>query len=75
MGTWCGCEAPTSRRCPGLAADITQEAATDLRLAVGEAVWFSVKTQEVRLHPARAAQVNPQADTIDQDVCVTAVTR
>ncbi|MCB0933916.1 MAG: ATP-binding cassette domain-containing protein [Mycobacterium sp.] len=44
---------------PGLAADITQEAATDLRLAVGEAVWFSVKTQEVRLHPARAAQGEP----------------
>lgn len=37
----------------GLAADITREAAADLRLAVGEVVWLSVKTQEVRLHPAR----------------------
>ncbi len=38
---------------PGLAADITAEAAADLRLAAGDAVWFTVKAQEVALHPAR----------------------
>lgn len=37
---------------PGLAADITAEAAADLRLAAGDAVWFTVKAQEVALHPA-----------------------
>jgi len=37
---------------PGLAADITTEAAADLRLAAGDAVWFTVKAQEVALHPA-----------------------
>jgi molybdate transport system ATP-binding protein len=36
---------------PGLAADITADAASDLRLAPGEQVFFSVKAQEVRLHP------------------------
>jgi molybdate transport system ATP-binding protein len=37
---------------PGLAADITPEAAADLRLAPGDSVWFTVKAQEVALHPA-----------------------
>ena len=38
---------------PGLAADITSEAAADLGLAVGDRVWFTVKAQEVILHAAR----------------------
>jgi molybdate transport system ATP-binding protein len=37
---------------PGLAADITADAAAELRLSPGERVWFSVKAQEVKLHPA-----------------------
>jgi molybdate transport system ATP-binding protein len=37
---------------PGLAADITTDAAADLRLAPGERVWFSVKAREVGLHTA-----------------------
>ena len=37
---------------PGLAADITAEAAAELRLAAGDSVWFTVKAQEVALHPA-----------------------
>jgi molybdate transport system ATP-binding protein len=37
---------------PGLAADITAEAAADLRLAPGERVYFSVKAQEIAIHPA-----------------------
>lgn len=41
---------------PGLAADITCEAAAELRLAVGEPVWFAVKAQEVRLQSARPAR-------------------
>ena len=36
---------------PGLAADITAGAAAELRLAAGERVYFSVKTQEVTLYP------------------------
>lgn len=36
----------------GLAADITAEAAADLRLTCGDRVWFTVKTQEVALHAA-----------------------
>lgn len=35
---------------PGLAAAVTPEALAELRLAVGEQVWFTVKTQEVSLH-------------------------
>lgn len=38
---------------PGLSADITAEAATDLRLGPGERVFFSVKTQEVAIHSVR----------------------
>ena len=35
---------------PGLAADITAEAAAELRVAPGERIYFSVKAQEVTLH-------------------------
>ncbi len=35
---------------PGLAADVTAEAVADLKLSVGEAIWFTVKTQSVTLH-------------------------
>ncbi|MCV7099784.1 sulfate/molybdate ABC transporter ATP-binding protein [Mycobacterium palustre] len=38
---------------PGLAAEVTVDAATELRLAPGERVWFSVKAHEVALYPAR----------------------
>jgi len=45
---------------PGLAADVTPEAVADLRLMVGETVWFTVKTQEVSLHVAwRSGTVKP----------------
>jgi molybdate transport system ATP-binding protein len=37
---------------PGLAAEITVDAAAELRLAPGERVWFSVKAHEVTLYPA-----------------------
>lgn len=37
---------------PGLAAEITVDAASELRLSPGERVWFSVKAHEVALHPA-----------------------
>ncbi len=36
---------------PGLAADITAESAAELRVAPGERVYFSVKAQEVTVHP------------------------
>jgi molybdate transport system ATP-binding protein len=36
---------------PGLAAEITVDAAADLRLAPGERVWFSVKAAEVAFYP------------------------
>ncbi|GAA4290342.1 sulfate/molybdate ABC transporter ATP-binding protein [Mycobacterium paraffinicum] len=39
---------------PGLAAEITVDAASELRLAPGEQVWFSVKAHEVALYPARS---------------------
>jgi molybdate transport system ATP-binding protein len=38
---------------PGLAADITADAAADLKLAPGDRVYFVVKTQEVVVHAAR----------------------
>jgi molybdate transport system ATP-binding protein len=38
---------------PGLSADITAESAADLRLGPGERVYFSVKAQEVSVHPRR----------------------
>jgi molybdate transport system ATP-binding protein len=37
---------------PGLAADITTDAAAELQLAPGDQVYFSVKAQEITLHPA-----------------------
>jgi molybdate transport system ATP-binding protein len=37
---------------PGLAADITSDAAAQLRLTPGEQVYFSVKADEITLHPA-----------------------
>jgi molybdate transport system ATP-binding protein len=38
---------------PGLAADITAESAAELRVAPGERVYFSVKAQEITVHPGR----------------------
>jgi molybdate transport system ATP-binding protein len=38
---------------PGLAADITAESAAELRVAPGERVYFSVKAQEITVHPVR----------------------
>lgn len=43
---------PQGDGAPGLAADITSEAAADLRLSPGQAVWFTVKAQEVAVHGA-----------------------
>jgi molybdate transport system ATP-binding protein len=37
---------------PGLAADITTESAAEMRLAPGDRVYFSVKAQEVTVHPS-----------------------
>ncbi len=37
---------------PGIAADITADAAADLWLAPGSRVWFAIKAQEVVLHGA-----------------------
>jgi len=37
---------------PGLAAEITLDAAAELRLTPGERVWFSIKAHEVTLYPA-----------------------
>lgn len=47
---------------PGLAAEITVEAAAELRLAPGDGVWFAVKAHEVALHPAlhAPARITPR---------------
>jgi molybdate transport system ATP-binding protein len=37
---------------PGLAADITPEAATELHVVPGQRLWFTVKAHEVAIHPA-----------------------
>ncbi|HJT90979.1 MAG TPA: ATP-binding cassette domain-containing protein [Mycobacterium sp.] len=37
---------------PGLAADITTESAAEMRLAPGDRIYFSVKAQEVSIHPS-----------------------
>lgn len=37
---------------PGLAAEITVDAASELQLVPGDRVWFSVKAHEVALYPA-----------------------
>lgn len=39
---------------PGLAADITVDAAAELNLVPGTRVWFSAKAQQVTLYPAPA---------------------
>ncbi len=44
---------------PGLAADITADAAAELRLTPGDTVWLSVKSQEVLLCPAPAGSHPP----------------
>ena len=44
---------------PGLAADVTAEAVADLRLTVGEQVWFSVKSQAVALYPGARTRPTP----------------
>ena len=36
----------------GLSADVTPESVAEMRLQVGEQVWFTVKTQAVGIHPA-----------------------
>ena len=36
---------------PGLAADITADAAAELRVVPGMRLWFAVKAQEVSIHP------------------------
>ncbi|WP_328356683.1 ATP-binding cassette domain-containing protein [Mycobacterium sp. NBC_00419] len=43
---------------PGLAADITAEAAADLRLSPGDEMWFTVKAQEVAVHGAARPAVH-----------------
>jgi molybdate transport system ATP-binding protein len=44
---------------PGLAADITVDAAAELGLTPGQRVWFAVKAQEVTLYPRRPASQSP----------------
>jgi molybdate transport system ATP-binding protein len=41
---------------PGLAAEVTVDAAAELRLTPGDRVWFSVKAREVVLYPALQGQ-------------------
>lgn len=43
--------APQTDGSPGLAADITAQAATELKLRIGQRVYFAVKAHEVELHP------------------------
>jgi molybdate transport system ATP-binding protein len=44
---------------PGLAAEITVDAASELRLTPGENVWFSVKAHEVALYPGAQHHAHP----------------
>jgi molybdate transport system ATP-binding protein len=44
---------------PGLAAEITVDAAAELRLTPGERVWFVVKALEVALYPAARRRADP----------------
>jgi molybdate transport system ATP-binding protein len=44
---------------PGLAAEITVDAASELRLTPGENVWFSVKAHEVALYPGAEHHAHP----------------
>lgn len=50
---------------PGLAADVTAAAVAELRLMVGQRVWFAVKTQAVALHPAAGPAVRWSQNTVD----------
>ena len=43
---------PLTAEAPGIAADVTPDAAADLAIAPGARVWFAVKAREVALHPA-----------------------
>lgn len=43
-------------RAADLVAHVTPEAVAELRLAVGDPVWFAVKAQEVRIQAARPAR-------------------
>ncbi len=38
---------------PGVAADVTPDAVAELRLTIGDPVWFTVKAQSVSLHTGR----------------------
>ena len=49
---------------PGLAADISVDAATELRLVPGQRVWFSVKAQEVALYAAPPHRGTRPEDTV-----------
>jgi molybdate transport system ATP-binding protein len=44
---------------PGLAAEITVDAAAELRLVPGDRVWFTVKALEVSLYPAPPRHARP----------------
>jgi molybdate transport system ATP-binding protein len=44
---------------PGLAAEITVDAAAELRLTPGDRVWFTVKALEVSLYPVPARHAHP----------------
>ena len=41
----------------GLSADITPESVAEMRLQVGDEVWFTVKTQAVGIHSAARSDV------------------
>ncbi|MCV7425774.1 sulfate/molybdate ABC transporter ATP-binding protein [Mycobacterium montefiorense] len=45
---------------PGLAAEITVDAAAELQLIPGDQVWFSVKALEVTLYPAGPRRTHPR---------------
>lgn len=51
---------------PGLAADVTPEAAADLRLTPGERIWITVKAQAVALHRASPHRVRPGVQVAEQ---------
>jgi molybdate transport system ATP-binding protein len=44
---------------PGLAAQITADAAAELRLTPGQRVWFSIKAHEVSLYPSPPRHAHP----------------
>src|SRR5271156_1958508 len=44
---------------PGLAAQITVDAAAELRLTPGQRVWFSIKAHEVSLYPSPPRHAHP----------------